>query len=255
MTQKVSKTRKRTKQKKILMCLSCGNPVLDGRKKYCSTDCRDYLAAQLDRWTGLLVGLETRFANFWFTEKALVLDVLRYNSNEVLRFIYQRSPGKKPFEDYFYMADELGTHWWNALKKTRRKLSALENVLSKAHKTDVSPEIFTPKTRRTSKVSQKSLACLKLNIEDLTSSSARQKVKTAFRLQARKHHPDAGGSSKSFIKVRKAYDELNKLLSLQENSGRIFNVNDLIVMTRQKSVPGKWRYDGRERKWYKPASM
>lgn len=243
-------SKKKKRQTKQRSCLACGTPLADKRKKYCSHDCREDLAAQLERWSGLLVGLEARYANFWFTDALLVLDVLRQNTREVLRFVFQRTPGRKPFEDYFDMANELGTHWWEALKKTRTRFRATEYVFARAERTNVAPEVLKPKAHKKSRVSQKSLTCLRLSLEDLLSDSAHQKIKSAYRRAALRHHPDTGGSNRSFIEVQKAYDELRRIVI----RGRVNRLGDLLTLSRYRALPGKWCFDGRSRRWYRPAS-
>ena len=242
------------RDKKIRTCLACGKPV-NSRRKYCSSTCCEYLAAQLDRWSGLLVGLEVRYANFWFTETILVLDVLCNNSCEVLRFVYTRNPGKKPSEDFFQMANELGTSWWDAVKKTGKRYSAAGHVLLKAQKAGVSPEALKPKVSKRPRVNKQSLQCLKLNIDDLFSTAALQRVKSAYRREALKQHPDTGGSSRSFIKLRKAYEDLSNMVKQHGDSSGGLQINDLTILTTLKAIPGKWCYDGVKRKWYRPAMV
>jgi len=230
-------------------CLACGMVLADRRKKYCSSDCCEDLAAQLERWSGLLVGLEARYVNFWFTDALLILDVLKQNAREVLRFVYERTPGRKPFEDYFDMANELGTHWWDAMKKTRTRFRATEHVFARAVRAGIPPEVLRPKAHKRSRVSQKHLACLKLSVSDLLSDSAYQNIKSAYRRAALRHHPDTGGSSRSFIEVQKAYEELRKLVA----RGKTNSLGDLLTSSRYRAAPGKWCFDGRARRWYRPA--
>jgi len=245
------KKKRKAKQAVPQACLACGTFLADKRKKYCSHDCCEDLAAQLERWSGLLVGLEARYANFWFTDSLLVLDVLKQNAQEVLRFAYRRAPGKKPFEDYFDMANELGTHWWAAMKKTRTRFRATESVFAKAVRAGVPPEVLKPKAHKRSRISQKSLACLKLSINDLLSDTAYQNIKSAYRRAALRHHPDTGGSSRSFIEVQKAYEELRRIVT----RGRTNSLGDFLTGIRYRAVPGKWCFDGRARRWHRPARL
>ncbi len=81
-------------------CLSCGTSENMRRRKYCSVECRQRLRHNLNLRTGLLRALNTRYATFYFTETVIILDVLPYGSAELFSYIFPRTPGRKPVDDF-----------------------------------------------------------------------------------------------------------------------------------------------------------
>jgi hypothetical protein len=64
-------------------------------------------------------------------------------------------------------------------------------------------------------------------------------IKTAYRQQALKHHPDHGGDAASFRKIHQAYEEL---LTWAENPSFV----------RRRGFPDKWFYDSTTNRWVQP---
>jgi len=221
-------------------CLSCGTADNLGRRRYCSIHCRQKLRYTLDLRTGLLKTLNTRYATFYFTDTMIVMDVLPYNSKEIFSFIYPRSTGKKPAEDYCIMSDLLGNTWWAEKKRTNRNYLATRLLLEKARRNDsafcsvMPPEIKIPAVKKAS------LMHLKLGKSDLNSPRLEKKIKSAFRLQVKKHHPDLGGDTDTFRRIHQAYLEL---INWVENPSYL----------KRRGFPDKWFYDSNKNKWLQPA--
>jgi hypothetical protein len=73
----------------------------------------------------------------------------------------------------------------------------------------------------------------------LNSPELEKIIKSAYRLQAKKHHPDLGGDTDSFRKIHQAYLEL---INWAENPS----------YRRCRGFPDKWFYDGHKNKWLQP---
>jgi hypothetical protein len=115
---KQKKTKKQTA--KSYSCLSCGTLLAGKNRKYCSVDCRQGLRTRLNMHTGLLKALHARYATFYFTELLIIMDLLPYGAKNLFSFIYPRSKGKKPGNDFSQMATALGKLWWDEKKKTKK---------------------------------------------------------------------------------------------------------------------------------------
>ena len=221
-------------------CLSCGTSENLGQRRYCSIDCRQKLRYALDLRTGLLKTLNTRYATFYFTDVMIIMDVLPYYSKEIFSFIYPRSTGKKPGEDYCILSDILGNTWWAEKKRTNKNYLATRLVLENAKRNDpefcgvIPPEIKIPAVKKAS------LIHLKLGKSDLNSPELEKIIKSAFRLQIKKHHPDLGGDTDTFRKIHEAYLELIKWA---ENPSYL----------NRRGFPDRWFYDSNKNRWLQPA--
>jgi len=221
-------------------CLSCGTTENLGRRRYCSIDCRQKLRYTLDLRTGLLKALNTRYATFYFTDVMIFMDVLPYYSKEIFSFIYPRSTGKKPAEDYCIMSDILGNRWWAEKKRTNRNYLATRLLIENARHNDpafcpvMPPEIKIPAVKKAS------LIHLKLGKSDLNSPELEKIIKSAFRLQVKKHHPDLGGDTDTFRRIHQAYLEL---ISWAENPSYL----------KRRGFPDRWFYDSNKNRWLQPA--
>jgi hypothetical protein len=221
-------------------CLSCGTTENLGRRRYCSIDCRQKLRYTLDLRTGLLKTLNTRYATFYFTDVMIIMDVLPYYSKEIFSFIYPRSTGKKPAEDYCIMSDILGNRWWAEKKRTNRNYLATRLLIENARHNDpafcpvMPPEIKIPAVKKAS------LIHLKLGKSDLNSPELEKIIKSAFRLQVKKHHPDLGGDTDTFRRIHQAYLEL---ISWAENPSYL----------KRRGFPDRWFYDSNKNRWLQPA--
>ena len=125
-------------------CLSCGTTERMGRRKYCSRECRQRLRQKLDMRIGLVQALNTRYATFYFTEHMVFMDILTYGSAEIFSFLFPRSPGKKPAEDFSRLANLLGDIWWAEKRRTQKRYLASRRVLEQAIRVHDAPAVVTP---------------------------------------------------------------------------------------------------------------
>ena len=221
-------------------CLSCGTSENLGKRKYCSIDCRQKLRYTLNMRTGLLKALNTRFASFYFTDTLIVMDVMLYNAKEVFSFIYPRSLSKTPADDYINMSDSLGNEWWAEKRRTNRHYLATRYLLKKAKRLKSLNYPGTPMEVRIPMIKASSLTSLKLCKSELNSDEPEKVIKSAYRLQAKKHHPDLGGDTAAFRKIHQAYLDL---IRWAENPS----------FQRRRGFPDKWLYDGCQNRWLQPA--
>jgi hypothetical protein len=230
---------KASQGKKSSGCLSCGTTENIKRRKYCSIECRQKLRRTLNIRTGLLKALNTRFAAFYFTENMIVMDVLPYGSKEIFSFLFQRTTGKKPVDDFCRMADMLGNAWWAERKRTNRKYLASRYVFEQAHRNSTAQNPIKPLEIKIPSVKGKSLIHLKLGKADLDSPELQGLIKKAYRSQAKKHHPDHGGNALAFRKIHSAYQEL-------------INWAESPSFVKRRGFPDKWFYDGNNNRWVQP---
>ena len=223
-------------------CLSCGKTKNMGRRRYCSVACRQRLHYQLDIRTGLLRALNTRYATFYFTETEIILDVISSDSEGVYSFVFSRKPGNFPVQDFIQMSNYLGDVWWSERRKTERRYLANRFVLNSAKKNRTPHYRIFPMESLTPTLVGDSLMCLKLNKSDLQTPEAVQRIKSAFRNMAKKHHPDQGGDPNNFRKIHSAYQQL---LNWAENPSFI----------RRRGFNDKWFYDGYRNKWLQPTPV
>jgi len=227
------------KKTKIYSCLSCGN-LLEGKKrKYCSIDCRQVLRTKLNMHTGLLKALHARYATFYFTDLLIIMDLLPYGAKNLFSFIYPRSPGKKPGDDFIQMATALGSLWWHEKNKTNKKYLASRQVLNVAEQTTRSPLSIEPVELKIPTVKGKFFLQLNLKKSDLESCEYQKMIKTMYRKEAKKHHPDLGGDPAVFRKIHKAYEDL---IGWAENP----------TFINRRGFPDRWFYSGNQNKWVQP---
>jgi hypothetical protein len=220
-------------------CLSCGTLRNMGLRRYCSVECRQRLRRTLNIRTGLLRALNTRFATFYFTGESILLDVMPYGGVEIFSFIYPRSIGTKPAKDFCRMADTLGNAWWAEKRRTNRHYLASRLVLDQARRDAGNGDAVVPIEIKIPSVKDASLVRLRLGKSVLNSPQLFRVIKTAFRRQALKHHPDRGGNAESFRKIHQAYEEL---LTWAENPSFV----------RRRGFPDKWFYDSTTNRWVQP---
>lgn len=220
-------------------CLSCGTTQNMRKKRYCSVDCRQKLRQKLNMHTGLLKALSTRYATFHFSSQELFLEILTHGSNTRFRFVGRRYTGKKPAEDFQKMAGRLGAIWWAEKRRTNRWYLASKHLLNKAGKSyhagdAVKPMIFKKPARV-----QDAIGCLKLSASEMNSPRFKQKIKTAYRMQAKKHHPDSGGDAMVFRKIHAAYQEMARWAEKP-------------TFARRRGFPDRWFYNSRTNRWVQP---
>jgi hypothetical protein len=223
-------------------CLSCGTTENMYRRRYCSLECRQRLRYHLNMRSGLLVALNTRYATFYFTETIIILDILPHGSAELFSFIFPRSKGKKPVEDFCTMNNILGNLWWAEQRRTNKRYLASRMVLENAHSKNKNPSSVRPIEIKEPVRLAKSLTFLKLRKTDLDSPKLQEIIKTAYRKQAKQHHPDLGGNAVLFRKLHEAYLQL---IEWSENP----------VFISRRGFPDKWFYYGSRNKWIQPAPI
>jgi hypothetical protein len=223
-------------------CLSCGTDENMGRRKYCSIDCRQKLRYSLNMRTGLLKTLNARFATFYFTTSLLFMDVLPYGSMSLFSFLFPRTPGRKPVDDFGTMANVLGNAWWAEKRRTNKRYIATQHILEKAQNENTTAKSIKPFEIVEPARMAKSLTFLKLGRSDLDSPELQRIIKSAYRQQAKVHHPDQGGDAAVFLKVKYAYEQL---MDWAENP----------TFTRRRGFPDKWFYEGCTNRWIQPAPL
>ena len=221
-------------------CLSCGTSENMDRRRYCSVECRQQLRYHLNLRTGLLRALNTRYATFYFTQAIIILDVLPYGSAELFSYILPRTPGRKPVDDFCNLSNILGNAWWAERNRTNKRYLATRFLLEKAKNKTVDPLSIKPVEVREPVKLKKSLMFLKLNKSDLNSPGLHRKIKSAYRKQAMRHHPDLGGDAAVFRKLHDAYEQIIKW-------------SEHPVFIRRRGFPDKWFYDGGTVRWVQPA--
>jgi len=213
-----------------------------GRRRYCSIKCRQRLRYKLDIRTGLLKALNAKYATFYFTSDVIILDMLPYGSNEIFSYIFPRTNGKKPAEDFSKMADILGNAWWAEKNRTKKNYLATRHVYKQAEKTKASIASIKPFENRIPTIEKTALIYLKLGRPDLYSSELKKTIKNAYRKQAKIHHPDHGGDTESFRKIHTAYEQL---ISWAKSPS----------FTRRRGFPDKWFYDDSQNRWVQPTPL
>ena len=223
-------------------CLSCGTDENMGRRKYCSIECRQKLRYSLNMRTGLLRVLNTKFGTFYFTTSLLFLDVLPYGSMSLFSYLFPRTPDRIPVDDFFTMANVLGNAWWAEKRRTNKRYIATQHVLEKAKNRKTAAKSIKPFEIVKPARMAKSLTFLKLGRSDLDSPQLQRIIKSAYRQQAKVHHPDHSGDAAAFRKVQQAYEQL---MDWAENP----------TFTRRRGFPDKWFYEGAANRWIQPAPI
>ncbi len=183
--------------------------------------------------------LNIRFATFYFTDDLIMLDTMAYGDKDIFSFIYPRSARKKPVDDFRRMADVLGNAWWAERRRTNRKYLASRLVLKQAQRNETDQDTVKPLEIKIPHVRNKALLQLKLSKSVLDSPELYRVIKTAYRQQAMKHHPDRGGNADSFRRIHAAYEEL---LNWAEDPS----------FAKRRGFPDKWFYDGTTNRWVQP---
>lgn len=170
------------------------------------------------------------------------MDMLPYGSREVFSFIYPRSPGKKPAEDFGNMADMLGNAWWIEKRRTQKRYLAARRVMMEAVRSEKPIVSVRPSVVSLPSIKDTALQQLNLRKSDLSEPELVKVIRNAYRRQAKRCHPDAGGDAQSFLKVHRAYEEL---IYWAENP----------VYVKHRGFPDKWLYDGHQNRWLQPVPL
>lgn len=225
--------------KSTRVCLSCGSKLPPRRRRYCAVTCRQNLLSSLNRRAGLLRALNTRYGTFYFTDFIIVMDLLPYDSDQIHSYLLARSPGKKPVEDFCALSNILGNVWWDERNRTKKRYLATRHVLNQASKPTTSVERVVPSELVVPAIRKSNLVSLELDTVDLIPSNLEDRIKQAYRRQAKRHHPDIGGNTQAFIKIQEAYE---CLLHWAKHP----------TFTRRRGFPDKWLYEGAYDRWVQP---
>jgi len=210
-----------------------------GNRRYCSVKCRQSLRQKLNMKSGLLQALNTRFATFYFSEEKIVLDIVPYGVKRIFRYSVRRTDGRSPAHDFNEMTNHLGEAWWKISRKTNKNYLASQHVLKMAVQLSLDECGMRARMNRIPTVKKESLQWLGLDKADLSLPELKSVVKSAYRLQVKIHHPDAGGRSADFRKLHAAYQDV---LRWAENP----------VFIRRRGFPDKWFYSGETKRWVQP---
>ena len=212
-------------------CRSCGAPIMKGRRRYCDRECRQRLMRKLAVTTSLLCAMNTRCASFSFNDSTLVLSVVVYGDRRAFTYFWPRSRAFSPADDLALLTEHLGRTWWSEHDKRRCRVQASREVLARAEARPLSAAGVIPIRKHSPRVGSRTLTVLSLDRSALAGPDPLSAVKTAFRRQALRHHPDAAGDPAMFRRVYEAYAEL---LEWIRNP----------VHTRRSGLPGKWSFNG-----------
>lgn len=205
-------------------------------------ECRQKLHQRLDMRCGLLQALNTRYATFYFSNRLIVLDILTWGERDIYSFLYPRTAGKTPGEDFGAMADILGETWWDEQRRTKKRHAATLHVLDSAVRNRVALDAVKPHIIQLPSVNPSSLVYLDIEKSSLHSEELHTTIRNAYRRQAKLHHPDTGGDAEMFRKIYNAYEEL---LNWAENPSFI----------RRRGFPDKWFYEGGKDRWFQPTPL
>ncbi len=222
-------------------CLSCGTTANMARRRYCSTECRQRLLAALNRRSGLLIALNIRYATFYFSDYMVVMDVLPHGEDTIYSFMLPRTPARQPVGDFCALSEALGKAWWAEQDRTKKRYRASQHVLTLATPADADTHGVIPYESAVPSVKGAAMMSLKFDRKDGNCNPAtlKRRIKTAYREQVKRHHPDLGGSPAAFRKIQEAYETL---INWARNP----------TFVRRSGFPDKWFYDGYAQRWIQP---
>jgi len=219
-------------------CICCGVELSGRKRRYCSKDCRGLLDFALSWLKNLLLPLNTNYATFAFTESVLIINILSFYAKEVSTFYYRRLPGMTPAEGLKEVCKTLNKEWYEKSQESRSRRAASEHLLEIGIKDYIPRDNVMPISINSNTEINRKLTYFNLSLEDLESYPL-EKVKTAYRKEAKRHHPDYGGNPVDFIHISEAYKDIIAFMKNPTYRTRI-------------GLPGKWSYDGSNRKWSAP---
>lgn len=222
-------------------CMACGSALPPRRRRYCDNNCRLQLLHALNRRTGLLRALNTRYATFYFTDRMVVMDLLPYDMEQIYSYMLPRSANRKPVDDFCYLSNLLGAQWWRERERTKKRYLASRHVLAQAVTGHRPKEAVIPVTFAVPSVRMSSLVTLALRADDLTPDNIHSRIKQAYRCQVKKHHPDLGGTARAFVKIQEAYEAL---IRWADSPTYVF----------RGGFTDKWLYEGANNHWIQPAT-
>ena len=231
-----------TGTEKTGVCLACGESRIRPGRRYCTSECREYMLWVLSLSKGLLRILNARYASFSFNRSYVILDILPIWSKEISRFVQKRSCGNKPADDLKSLILRSGSDWYHMIDNNNSKSYASLFLLQKGMDKEISPESIKPCPRlrpRFSKTEKESMKLLKLKYEELLSEGHKSTIKSAYKRLAKIHHPDIGGDAEKFKRINEAHQQM---LSWAQNP----------QYTSRKALVDCWSYDSSTNRWAPP---
>ncbi|MEE8400170.1 MAG: hypothetical protein V3S89_14250 [Desulfobacterales bacterium] len=227
-----------TENHKGKACVSCGAELSGRKRRYCSKECKELLVFALGWLKNLLLPLNTNYATFAFTDSVLIINILSFFSKDVSTFVFRRAPGKTPAQGLKEVCKILNKQWYEKNQSLKSQRAASEHLLGTGVKNFISKDNITPvSTHSNSRISGK-LTHFNLKLGDLERNPLAQ-LKSAYRKEVKKHHPDYGGEPTDFINISEAYKDI------------IDFIRNPKLRTRT-GLPGIWSYDGSSYKWSAP---
>lgn len=228
--------------KKTRRCLACGQTGMEGRRRYCSKECRQQMLWVLSLSVGLLRIFNARYASFSFNRNYVILDILPTWSKDISRFIQKRTSKKKPAVDLKALILRSGREWYEIIDNKNSKSYASLFLLRKNSDKKVPMDSIKPNNRlrpRFSKHEKESVKLLQIEFEELMSEGHIPKIKSAYKKLAKVHHPDKGGDAEKFKKLNEAHQQM---LLWAKNP----------QFTSRKALVDCWSYDASTNRWAPP---
>ena len=223
-------------------CLSCGEPGISPRRRYCSNECRQQMLWVLSLSKGLLKIFNTRYASFSFNKDLVILDILPGWSKDISRFSQERTPGKKPAEDLKDLILQYGREWYHIIDNNNSKSYASLFLLKKNFNGKIAEGAIKPSNNlrpRFSKHEKESVKLLQLGLDELITEKQTERIKAAYKKLAKIHHPDMGGDPEKFKRLNEAHQ---KMILWAKNP----------QFTSRKALIDCWSYDSSTNRWAPP---
>lgn len=224
------------------LCLSCGEPCENLRRRYCSRECRKQMLWVLSLSKGLLNIFNARYASFSFDSSRVILDILPAWSKDISRFIRKRAPGKRPAEDLKRLILESGSDWHTMIRNNNSRSYASLYLLKKNSDNRLSAEALKPDGRLRPRFTRKekdAIKLLDLDADDLIIKGHMSLIKSAYKKMAKVHHPDMGGDAEKFKRLNEAHQQM---LSWAEDP----------QFTSRKALIDCWSFDSSTNRWTPP---
>lgn len=226
------------------LCLACGeNELPRTRRRYCTDKCRKRLDFALYITTGLIQTLRARYAAFSFTKEILILDVLPVGASVISRFMWKRSGVKKVADDLLDLVEQAGCEWYKKEEETGSRWWASQHLLDKASRGDIPVNSVVPVSKKEPQLNHKeknALKVLELSKEQIVSEDGMRFIKSAYRRQAKRFHPDKGDKSNRFVEINAAHAELLNWAANPRFRSRT-------------ALPDTWCFDASKKRWVPPA--
>jgi hypothetical protein len=145
-------------------------------------------------------------------------------------------------DDLLHLVQEAGRDWYKLENETGSSWWASQHLLDKTSRKDIPVSTVMPVTKRTPQLNHKekhALKLLKLTKQQILSERGLQNLKSAYRKNAKRYHPDKGDNTNRFVQINEAHAEL---LNWAQNPKFSFRA----------ALPKSWCYDGEKKRWAPP---